>query len=199
MAIAVARTGETRSPGSKKCRNARKKPHTARATPARCTTASATPAAGGRPPRPGPNGEFSEMWKKSPPYMLRIPSNATTKRRGNVCRCASVADATGVTRYPPRAPISRTASSAAAYDRALAATSDSSYHCEARDLRWRRTASRTRAPQTTASGTTAVSSATRSATMTQASTAPAATGTYQRRGARSSIKKTSSSGSWVPR
>ena len=49
MAIAVARTGETRSPGSKKCRNARKKPHTARATPARCTTASATPAASGRP------------------------------------------------------------------------------------------------------------------------------------------------------
>ena len=43
------------------------------------------------------------------------------------------------------------------------------------------------------------SSATRSAMMTQVSTTPAATGIYQRRGARSSSRKTSSSGSWVPR
>ena len=116
-----------------------------------------------------------------------------------MCNGASVADFTGVTWYPPRSLISRTASVAATNDRTLAATRDSSYHWEARDLRWRRTASRTRAPQTRTSGTTASSSATRSAMMTQVSTMPAATGMYQRRGARSSMRKTSSSGSWVPR
>ena len=77
--------------------------------------------------------------------MLRIPSNATTTRRGRVWSGASVADITGVTWYPCRLLISRTARVAAANDRTLAAASDSSYHWEARDLRWRRTAHRTRA------------------------------------------------------
>ena len=117
---------------------------------------------------------------------------------GRWCADASFADATGVTWYPCRTLISRTASSATANDTTLAATRDSSYHWETSGLRCLRMASRTRAAHTTASGTAAVSRATRSAITTQVSTAPTATGTYQRRGARSSIKNTSSSGSAVP-
>ena len=147
------------------------------------------------------------MWKKSPPYMLRIPSSATTTWRPRLCISASFSDSTGVTWYPCRSLISRTASVAATNDSTLAATRDSSNHCEASDLRCGRpgracrgnTASRTRAAQTTASGMTASSTATRSAITTKVSATPAATGTYQRRGARSSMRKTSSSGSWVPR
>ena len=55
--------------------------------------------------------------------MLRIPSNATTTRRGRVCSGASVADITGVTWYPCRSLISFTASVATANDRMLAAAS----------------------------------------------------------------------------
>src|SRR5215472_8258277 len=128
-----------------------------------------------------------------------MPSSATTTRRGSVCNCASVADATGVTWYPPASLISFTASVATANDSALAAARDSSYHWEATDPRRRSTTHSTRARQTSASGTSAVSTATRSAITTQLSTAPAATGTHQRRGARSSSKNTSSSGSAVPR
>ena len=112
---------------------------------------------------------------------------------------ASLADSTGVIWYPCRAPISRTASSAAANDTTLAATRDSSYHWEASDLRYLSIANRTRAAHTTASGAAAVSRATRSPITTQVSATPAATGIYQRRGARSSIKNTSSTGSEVPR
>ena len=118
---------------------------------------------------------------------------------GRWCAGASFADATGVTRYPCRTLISRTASSATANDTTLAAIRDSSYHWEASGLRCLSIANRTRAAHTTASGTAAVSRATRSAITTQVSTAPTATGTYQRRGARSSIKNTSSTGSAVPR
>ena len=116
-----------------------------------------------------------------------------------MCISASVSDFTGVTWYPCRSLISFTASVAATNDSTLAATRDSSYHWEASDLRCRRTASSTRAAQTRASGMTAVSTATRSAITTRVSAAPAATGMYQRRGARSSMRKMSSSGSWVPR
>ena len=95
--------------------------------------------------------------------------------------------------------ISRTASLAAAYDKTATATRESSYHWEARDLRCQTTPSRARAPQTIASGTAAVSMATWSAITTKVRIAPTATGTYQRRGARSSRRNASSRGSWVPR
>ena len=135
MTIAVARTGETRSAGSKKYRNARKKPHTASARPTRCTAARATPTASGRPPSWGPNGALFDRCTKSAPYMLTIPWTATLMACGRWCAGASFADATGVTWYPCRTLISRTASSATANDKTLAATRDSSYHWEARGLR----------------------------------------------------------------
>ena len=174
MTIPVARTGETRLPGSKKYRNARKKPHTASARPTRCTAARAAPTATGRPPSWGPNGASFDRCTKSAPYMLTIPWTATLMACGRWCADASFADATGVTWYPCRTLISRTASSATANDKTLAATRDSSYHWEASGLRCLRMASRTRAAHTTASGTAAVSRATRSAITTQVSTAPTA-------------------------
>ena len=94
--------------------------------------------------------------------------------------------------------ISRTASLATPYDKTATATRESSYHWEASDLR-RTTPSRARAPQTIAIGTAAVSMAIWSAITTKVRIAPNATGTYQRRGARSSRRNASSSGSWVPR
>ena len=85
MTIPVASTGETRSAGSKKYRNARKKPHTASARPTKCNAARATPTDSGRPPSWGPNGQFCEMWMKSAPYMFRMPPTVAWTWSGRNC------------------------------------------------------------------------------------------------------------------
>jgi hypothetical protein len=104
----------------------------------------------------------------------------------------------GRTEYPPSRAIRRTASEAAAAEATAAAASDSSYHLEVSGSRRRTSPWQARITHTSTSGATATIRVIWSPTCTHASISPMITGTYQRRGARSSTSQVTSSGTCVP-
>ena len=112
-------TGTIRSADMKR-RNARQTAHSARATPARCTTANATCTPGDNP-------------VKLAPYTMRMPWMVTMRWAGMAPTGASVVGS-GRPVYPPRCLIALTTSAAAPNERMPAAIREYSYHREASRL-----------------------------------------------------------------